>query len=100
MLRRDQYWVSLNEMIQSWNNDIRSKAYLEQRFNFEQALMQVTAKDFDRARFFINKEESDLICQWQDMTKLSQIAQHMLVNKIQKVYEMKEFLHACKDVSL
>ena len=99
MLRKEQYWVSLNEMIQNWNNDTRSKAYLEQ-YNFEQALMQVTAKDFDRARFFINKEANDLINQWQDMTKLSQIAQHMLVNKIQKVYEMKEFLLTCKEVSL
>ena len=34
------------------------------------------------------------------MTKLSQIAQHMLVNKIQKVYEMKEFLQICQEVSL
>ena len=42
----------------------------------------MTAKDFDRARFFINKEANDLIVQWQDMTKLSQVAQHMLVNKI------------------
>ena len=62
--------------------------------------MQVTAKDFDRARFFINKEANDLVSQWQDMTKLSQIAQHMLVNKIYKVYEMKEFLLTCKEVSL
>lgn len=61
MLRRDTYWESLNEMIQGWNSNTRSKAYLEQQFNFEQALMQVTAKDFDRARFFINKEANDLI---------------------------------------
>ena len=87
-------------MLQLWNNDTRSKAYLESKFNFEQALLQITAKDFDRARFFINKEANDLIAQWQDMTKLSQIAQHMLVNKIQKIYEMKEFLLTCKEVSL
>jgi len=82
MLRRTECWTDLNQMIQGWNNETRSKAYLEQQFNFEQALLQVTAKDFDRARFFINKEANDLIAQWQDMTKLSQIAQHMLVNKI------------------
>ena len=39
MLRRESYWVSLNQMISNWNNDTRSKAYLEQQFNFEQALM-------------------------------------------------------------
>jgi len=100
MLRRTECWTSLNEMIQGWNGETRSKAYLEQQFNFEQALLQITAKDFDRARFFINKEANDLIGQWQDMTKLSQIAQHMLVNKIQKIYEMKEFLLTCKEVSL
>lgn len=64
MLRNTSYWTNLNELIQNWNSDVRSKAYLEQQFNFEQALLQVTAKDFDRARFFINKEANDLIQQW------------------------------------
>jgi len=99
-LRRDQYWVTLNQLIQQWQNDATSKAYLDSRFNFEQALMFVTAKDFDRARFFVNKEANDLIAQWQDMAKLSQVAQHMLVQKIQKVYEMKEFLQTTKQLSL
>ena len=99
-LRRDQYWITLNQLIQQWQNDATSKAYLDSRFNFEQALMFVTAKDFDRARFFVNKEANDLIAQWQDMAKLSQVAQHMLVQKIQKVYEMKEFLQTTKQLSL
>ena len=60
-LRRDQYWETLHKCIQEWRNDPTSKAYLDTRFNFEQALMFVTAKDFDRARFYINKEANDLI---------------------------------------
>jgi hypothetical protein len=69
---------------------------LDKKFNFEQALLFITESDFDRARFFINKEANDLISQWQDMTKLSQVAQHILVQKIQKIYEMKEFLTVTK----
>ena len=61
MLRRPNNWTTLNEMFQRWNNDARSKAQLEQHFNFEQAMMHVTAQDFDRARFFINKEANELI---------------------------------------
>ena len=34
------------------------------------------------------------------MAKLSQVAQHMLVQKIQKVYEMKEFLQTTKQLTL
>ena len=63
-LRQDQYWETLNKQIQKWHNNPTSKAYLDSRFNFEQALMFITAKDFDRARFFINKEANDLIVQW------------------------------------
>jgi hypothetical protein len=35
--------------------------YLEKRFNYEQAVMFITARDFDRARFYINKESNDLL---------------------------------------
>jgi hypothetical protein len=34
------------------------------------------------------------------MTKLSQVAQHILVQKIQKIYEMKEFLQVTKLLSI
>jgi hypothetical protein len=34
-------------------------------------MMFVTAKDFDRARFYINREANDLLNQWKDLTKLS-----------------------------
>ena len=100
MLRNDKYLIPLNQMIQGWSSDPKSNSQLEQHYNFEQALVHVTSRDYDRARFYINKEANQLIHQWQDMTKLSQIAQHMLVNKIQKVYEMKEFLLTCKEVQI
>ena len=58
----------------TWQNDGNSKAYLDRRFNFEQALMFITVRDFDRARFYINKEGNDLLAQWKDLTKLSQVA--------------------------
>ena len=63
-------------------------------------MMFITAKDFDRARFYINKESNDLLTQWKDLTKLSQVAQHILVQKIQKIYEMKEFLQTTKQLTL
>jgi len=56
----------------------------------------LTSKDFDRARFYLDREINELFNQWKNLTKLSQIAQHLLVQKIQKVYEMKEFLSCVK----
>lgn len=44
-----------------WQDDPVSKVYLERRFNYEQAMMFVTARDFDRARFYINREANDLL---------------------------------------
>jgi len=34
-------------------------------------MLQITSGDFDRARFYINKDSNDLLSQWKDLTKLS-----------------------------
>ena len=59
-------------------------------------MIALTCKDFDRARFFIDRETVELLTKWKNLTKLTQIAQHILVQKIQKIYEMKEFLGTIK----
>lgn len=82
LLRKDQNWQRLGKIRQFWLSDPHSSHILDKKFNFEQAILFITESDFDRARFFINKEANDLINQWQDMTKLSQVAQHILVQKI------------------
>jgi hypothetical protein len=47
--------------MQMWQDDALSKQQLDRRFNYEQAMMFVTARDFDRARFYINREANDLL---------------------------------------
>jgi hypothetical protein len=73
---------------------------LDKNFNYEMALISLTCKDFDRARFFIDRETTELLTKWKNLTKLTQIAQHILVQKIQKIYEMKEFLDTIKNEGL
>ena len=63
-------------------------------------MLHITSGDFDRARFYISKDSNDLLLQWKDLTKLSQVAQHFLVQKIQKIYETKEFLQTTKQLSM
>lgn len=99
-LRCESQWQQLTMQMQEWQRDPISKVYLERRFNYEQAMMFVTARDFDRARFYINREANDLLSQWKDLSKLSKYAQHILVQKIQKIYEMKEFLNTTKQLTL
>jgi hypothetical protein len=60
-------------------------------------MVALTCKDFDRARFYLDRETTELLTKWKNLTKLSQIAQHILVQKIQKIYEMKEFLDMIKN---
>jgi hypothetical protein len=59
-----------------------SKAYLDKNFNYELALVSLTLRDYDRARFYLDKETNELIQSWKNLTKLSQVAQHILVQKI------------------
>lgn len=86
--------------MERWQLDDISKAYLDKNFNYEMALISLTCKDFDRARFYIDRETTELLTKWKNLTKLTQIAQHILVQKIQKIYEMKEFLDTIKNEGL
>ena len=70
---------------------------LEKNFSYELAMLFLTQLDYDRARIYIEREASELLAQWKNLTKLSQVAQHFLVQRIQKIYEMKEFLELVKN---
>lgn len=74
MIRVDQYWGELAKQVERWQLDDISKAYLDKNFNYELALIALTCKDFDRARFYIERETSELLAKWRNLTKLSQIA--------------------------
>ena len=51
--------------------DPTSKALLDKNFNFELALVALTSNDYDRARFYLDREISELLTQWKNLTKLS-----------------------------
>jgi len=95
-IRCEQHWESLTAQINLWMKDDYSKAMLEKNFSYELAMLFLTQLDFDRARIYIEREASELLSQWKNLTKLSQVAQHFLVQRIQKIYEMKEFLELAK----
>ena len=62
-------------------------------------MLSLTQLDYDRARIYVERESSELLNQWKNLTKLSQVAQHFLVQRIQKIYEMREFLTLIKNTS-
>jgi hypothetical protein len=51
-----------------------SKALLDKNFNYELAFIALTSKDYDRARFYLDKETTELLSSWKNLTKLSQVA--------------------------
>jgi hypothetical protein len=62
--------------------DESSKSLIEKNFSYELAMLFLTQLDYDRARIYIDKECGELLNQWKNLTKLSQVAQHFLVQKI------------------
>ena len=73
-IRVDQYWGNLSKQVERWQVDDISKAYIDKNFNYEMALIALTCKDFDRARFYIDRETNELLSKWRNLTKLTQIA--------------------------
>ena len=99
MLRSEGQWESLSKLVKLWMQDDFSKAMMEKNFSYELAMLSLTQLDYDRARIYIERESSELLNQWKNLTKLSQVAQHFLVQRIQKIYEMREFLTLIKNTS-
>lgn len=67
----DDFWGGLSKTLEIWQHDPVSKAYLDKNFNYEMALYALTCKDFDRARFYLDRETTELLSQWKNLTKLS-----------------------------
>jgi hypothetical protein len=70
-IRVDQYWGNLSKQVERWQMDDISKAYIDKNFNYEMAMIALTCKDFDRARFYIDRETNELLAKWRNMTKLT-----------------------------
>jgi hypothetical protein len=59
-IRLDEYWGELTSMVEFWQSDSVSKSLFYKNFNFEHALVALTGKDFDRARFYVDREVNEL----------------------------------------
>ncbi len=52
--------------------------------------------DVDRARFFIEKDIEVLLSNWKNLTHFSDHAKHLMIQKIMKNYELKQFISIMK----
>lgn len=61
-------------------------------FPYEMSLLNITQADPDRARYYLDQEFSRFVEKWQSLNPLSYSARHKLVQKLQKIFELSEFL--------
>lgn len=69
-----------------------SKQIIEKEYSYELALSALTIHDIDWARFYVEKDSEFLLQNWKNLTHFSNHAQHHIISKIIKNYEMKEFI--------
>lgn len=62
------------------------------RYPYEMSLLNITQDDNDRARYYMDQEFSRFVEKWQALNPLSVIAKHKLIQKVQKVYDLTEYL--------
>ena len=67
-------------------------ALLYTRYPYEMSLLNITQDDPDRAKYYLDQEFSRFVEKWQSLNPLSFSARHKLVQKLQKIYELSEFL--------
>lgn len=70
-IRYEEYWENLTSQVNTWMKDQYSKTMLEKNFSYELAMLFLTQLDYDRARIYIEKESTELLSQWKNLTKLS-----------------------------
>ena len=70
-IRVNKYWLNPREQVEMWQVDEISKAYIDKNLNYEMALVALTCKDFDRATFYIDRETTEPLSKWKNLTKLT-----------------------------
>ena len=80
-------FVDLTEVVR-----VLPSASLYNRYPYEMSLLNITQDDTDRAKYYLDHEFSRFVEKWQSLSPLSFSARHKLVQKLQKMYELSEFL--------
>lgn len=86
-------WNAMTTELTGWmQTSATAKNYLESRFAYEIALVQITVNDLDRAKYYINIEEEEFMKRWSELTSSAATWKHHLAQRLQKIQELKEFL--------
>ena len=89
----EDYWPQITNLINMWiKSDDNVKDFIESKFSYDLALIQITTGDFDRARYYLSIEIEEFIKVWKRFGGFSQASKHEIAGKIQKIQELKEFL--------
>lgn len=59
---------------------------------YEMSILNITEEDIDRASHHLDIEFTQFVEKWQSLHPLSFIAKHKLVQKLQKIFELSEFI--------
>ena len=86
LLRLNQF-AELTEVVQSL-----PAISLYTRFPYEMSVLNITQDDTDRARYYMDQDFSRFVEKWQALHPLSYLARHKLIQKVQKAYDLAEFL--------
>jgi len=92
LIYNDENWPTMNEYVSSWRGSEKIKQFVDSRFSWELAVLAITQKDFDRARYFVEMQKNNFLKKWEKFDLFSEAAKHDQLQNLQKLVEFQEFL--------
>lgn len=94
-LRDYPHWEALRGSVEHWQQS-GGGGVLVQHYCFELAQIALTDVELDRSLYYKSMEVGNLLSAWSNMSRLSNHAKHKLVQRIQRLYELGDFLTLAK----
>ena len=88
----NDFLLKITPLIKAADKSEKNREFLNANFPYELALLQITGNDYSRAKIFCDIMEKEFISKWRLLGEHTDTAKHELIEELQKLCEMKEFL--------
>lgn len=85
--------------LQAWLKNDRSRQALESGYAYEVAFLSAAINRWDDTRYYHTKEKEAFLRKWRNLHKFSGPSQHVVIERIQRIYEMEEFLGVVEKIT-
>ena len=95
-IRCEKTWEKETKDMERWLQDTNKKDLLLKHYSYELALHSMIQQDLDRSIYYVDRELTKIQQKWSNISSMSFVTMHYLVQHLQKIHEFYECLNILK----